>query len=87
MDFRSNPDNFMHILRFLRDGKNFSAPEQAEARASLREEALYFGCMALVSHLDHGSGNTDVVGVAEGSAMAADLADLGIRTADVANVS
>lgn len=78
MDFRSNPDNFIHILRFLRDGKNFKAPEQAEARESLREEALYFGCMALVNHLDRGHGENEgaMVAAVEGSALAADLADL-----------
>lgn len=83
MDFRSNPDNFMYILRFLRDGKGWQAPEQADARESLREEALYFGCMALVSRLDaeqsgmrQGSG-----GAVEGSAMATDMAELGERAA------
>jgi hypothetical protein len=78
MDFRSNPDNFIHILRFLRDGKNFQAPLDPQARESLREEALYFGCPALVSFLDRESGGDAVAARAlDGSALAADLADLG----------
>jgi len=84
--FQSNPDNFTHILRFLREQKNFKGPEDAEARANLREEALYFGCVALVNHLDGGSCAGDgAVAAVEGSAMATDLADLGVRVAEVAS--
>jgi len=49
--FQSNRENFTHILRFLRDGRNWKPPESWEERESLREEALYFGCPALVGRL------------------------------------
>jgi len=80
MELRTNPDNFTHILRFMRDGKSWQAPEDAGARESLREEALYFGASALVNHLDRlGSGYDGAAVAVEGSAMATDLAELGLR--------
>lgn len=77
LPFHSDPENFGHILRFMREGKNFQAPETAESRKSLREEAIYFGCMGLVGHLD--SGCAEDKGAEGGSALAANLADLSIR--------
>eukprot|EP00747_Dinoflagellata_sp_TGD_P193628 gnl/TRDRNA2_/TRDRNA2_60042_c0_seq1.p1 gnl/TRDRNA2_/TRDRNA2_60042_c0~~gnl/TRDRNA2_/TRDRNA2_60042_c0_seq1.p1 ORF type:complete len:178 (+),score=31.51 gnl/TRDRNA2_/TRDRNA2_60042_c0_seq1:66-536(+) len=52
LDYTSDGSNFVHILRFLRDRKEWQAPDQPEARAALRQEAIYFGCGALVDHLD-----------------------------------
>ena len=50
--FDADPANFTRILHFLRDGKRWQPPETQEERQSLRAEAEYFGCMALVDRLD-----------------------------------
>lgn len=42
----------MHILRFIKNKAAWDAPKTPEDRAALRNEALYFGCMALVERLD-----------------------------------
>lgn len=90
IEFRSNPDNFTHILRFMREGSAWKAPDNfsAQDRENLRQEALYFGCMALVGLLDQdGSATAATVPSDAGatvSAMAADLADIKSCPAEVA---
>lgn len=55
--FRPDPSNFSHILHFLRDGKGWQAPACPEQRASLRQEALYFGCPGIIQALDEVEGD------------------------------
>lgn len=55
--FQADRSNFTRILAFKREGKRWEPPEQPEERAALREEALFFGCMALVERLDELEGN------------------------------
>mmetsp|Transcript_31339 Transcript_31339/g.79253 ORF Transcript_31339/g.79253 Transcript_31339/m.79253 type:complete len:203 (+) Transcript_31339:42-650(+) len=52
LNFQSDRDNFVYILRFLKCRASWQPPESLEARRALRAEAMYFGCEALVDKLD-----------------------------------
>ncbi|CAK0844295.1 unnamed protein product [Prorocentrum cordatum] len=52
VDFESDPINFTHILRFMRDGEAWQPPDDNKARAALKKEAVYFGCTGILNRLD-----------------------------------
>ncbi|CAK0857752.1 unnamed protein product, partial [Prorocentrum cordatum] len=52
VDFESDPINFTHILRFMRDGEAWQPPDDDKARAALKKEAVYFGCTGILHRLD-----------------------------------
>lgn len=51
-DFDSDPANFAHILRFMRDGEGWEPPQDLKVRAALKREAMYFGCHRMLDRLD-----------------------------------